>query len=412
MKDKRYAIFAWVFFGLICVSVIAATIYDLTNRPAGQEPTLGEISIILVPLAFAFVGALIISHQPTNVIGTLMMLPGVSLFVLVDAYLRPFIYGYAALPETPTPVFLLILWFSNWNWLLLVFPLMFIMVLFPTGRPLSRRWGWLIVIGMGLASILILFSTFSQTLAPGSGAADWFYRNPIGFLGREWIDVVSFPFLVFMPIWVVLCFISLLVRFRRAGGVEREQIKWLFYAGAIFAAFYIPPFILDTYSQAESIWNLLFGIGLLAFPAAIAIAILRYRLWDIDVIIRRTLVYGALSLTLALVYFGSVILLQSLVTAVGGQQTAVVTVISTLLIAALFTPLRRRIQRDIDRRFYRKKYDAEKIVAAFGASLREEVDLEDLQAQIVAVVEETLQPETVSLWLRPTISEKAKQRNW
>jgi hypothetical protein len=277
---------------------------------------------------------------------------------------------------------------------------MFIMVLFPTGHPLSRRWGWLIYFGMGLAIMLIFFSTFSQTLSPGSGAADWAFRNPIGFLGKEWIDVVSFPFFVFMPVWVVLCFVSLLVRFRRAGGIEREQIKWLFYAGAIFAAFYIPPFILRSYSQAENVWNLLFAIGMLAFPAAIAVAILRYRLYDIDVIIRRTLVYAALTATLALVYFGSVILLQNLVTAIGGQQTAIVTVISTLLIAALFTPLRKRIQNDIDRRFYRKKYDAEKIVGAFGASLREEVDLDDLQVQIVAVVEETLQPEHASLWLR------------
>ena len=406
MRDQRKAIIGWVFFGLIFVSVTAATIYDLSSRPTGQEPTLGEISFISVPLAFAFVGALIISHQPRNVIGLLMMLPGISLFVVVDAYLRPFIHGYSPIPESPSPVFLLILWFSNWNWLLLVFPLMFIMVLFPTGRPLSRRWGWLIVFGMGLAIMLIYFSTFSQTLAPGSGKADWAFRNPIGFLEREWIDVVFIPFIVFMPVWVVLCFVSLLVRFRRAGGIEREQIKWLFYAGAIFAVFYIPPFILRSYSQAENIWNLLFGIGMLAFPAAIAIAILRYRLFDIDVIIRRTLVYAALTATLALIYFGSVILLQNLVTVVGGQQTAVVTVISTLLIAALFTPLRRRIQNDIDRRFFRRKYDAEKVVAAFSAGLREEVHLEGLQAQIVAVVEETLHPEQVGLWLRTSLNKK------
>ncbi len=191
--------------------------------------------------------------------------------------------------------------------------------------------------------------------------------------------------------------------------VERQQTKWtllgfffLLLAFPVWITFFggivdIPP---GTPRLLGSLGGWLLSMLMTAaLPVTLAIAILRYRLWDIDVIIRRTLVYGALTLTLALIYFGSVILLQILVTAVGGQQTAVVTVISTLVIAALFTPLRRRIQNDIDRRFFRKKYDAEKIVAAFGASLREEVDLDDLQVQIVAVVEETLQPDMVSLWL-------------
>jgi hypothetical protein len=183
--------------------------------------------------------------------------------------------------------------------------------------------------------------------------------------------------------------------------VPRAQIAWVALGiSAPIVGMLIGTLIFPNLDQSFKNW--IFSLITILLPLCFGIAITRYRLFDIDVIIRRTLVYGALSLTLALVYFGSVVLLQSLVTVVGGQQSAVVTVISTLLIAALFTPLRRRIQRDIDRRFYRKKYDAEKTIAAFSAGLRQEVDLEEIGDSLLSVVEETMQPELVSLWLRPT----------
>jgi hypothetical protein len=201
--------------------------------------------------------------------------------------------------------------------------------------------------------------------------------------------------------------------FRISNPEERQQTKWVVFALGIFivllVAGEITPVLFSSLGVGTrpGFWDQFLGNGVIGIltpaliPIAIGISILRYHLWDIDVIIRKTLVYAALTLTLALVYFGSVILLQNLFTAVGGQQSAVVTVISTLLIAALFTPLRKRIQSDIDRRFYRKKYDAEKTITAFSASLRQEVNLEQIGERLLSVVEETMQPEKVSLWLRP-----------
>ncbi len=212
-------------------------------------------------------------------------------------------------------------------------------------------------------------------------------------------------------IWFIVGAYAVLYRYRNIStSIERQQTKWVM-AGILGPFVLFIPYMIVAISFPPSQPSLerlaflyiiqlpIFILSYMLIPTSIAIAVLRYRLWDIDVIIRRTLVYGALTLTLALVYFGSVILMQSLFEAIAGQQSAVAIVISTLGIAALFNPLRKRIQNDIDRRFFRKKYDAVKIVTAFGASLREEVDLEELSERMLRVVEETLQPESVSLWM-------------
>ncbi len=308
----------------------------------------------------------------------------------VSAMMILFTSGQASDPISrayPNLDWLAQLGFSLQNALLFLF-----IGLFPNGRfaPRWMKWYWIAMIALALLSDFIL-----QSLIPW---AEWLWLP-------GWLS-----FLILGPY-------SQIYRYRKTSNpVERIQTRWEVFGFGAMAGLILIGAILQIVGLVPDfvMQDFFFGLASLAIPVSVGISVLRYRLWDIDVIIRRTLVYGALTATLGLVFFGSVVLLQSLVTAVGGQQSAVVTVVSTLLIAALFTPLRRRIQNDIDRRFFRKKYDAEVIMAAFGSSLREKVNLEDLQTQITAVVEETLQPEHLSLWLRPVRrlgAEQGQQRS-
>jgi hypothetical protein len=212
--------------------------------------------------------------------------------------------------------------------------------------------------------------------------------------------------------------LSLVLRFVRSGGEEREQIKWLAFAALVMglgsSSVVIPSIILSNDAGgADPLWmNLLEDAETLSFagvPVAVGIAILRYRLYEIDLIINRTLVYGSLTATLVALYFGGVVVLQRVFVTLTGQQSTLAVVASTLLIAALFTPLRRHIQSFIDRRFYRRKYDARKTLETFSAKLRDETDLDALSDDLVGVVRETMQPSHVSLWLRPDTPRKAEQ---
>ena len=398
----------WLFFILIAAAFIFPVV-ALMDAHLPVSASWAELLLPVVPVTFAFVGALIVSRQPGNVIGWLLMLPGASIFALTDFYFRPFNLGYAPLPVSPSALFLLLLWFSSWNWLLLVFPIMFIMLLFPTGRPLSQRWGWLVYVGILLALSLPVSATVSQTLATASGEAVWSYPNPIGFLSAERANTFLTPFLFAFPVWIVLCAISLFVRFRRSRAVEREQIKWLFFAAAVFTICYLPVFFGNNFTNAADLWNLFFILGLIVFPVAIGMAILKYRLFDIEIIIRRTLVYTLLTALLTMVYFGGVTLLQSLFTTASGQASPAALVISTLLISALFNPLRLRIQNFIDRRFYRRKYNAEKALAEFATAARSETNLETLSEQLVQIVDSTMQVRWLNLWLQPGTNEERLQ---
>jgi hypothetical protein len=229
-------------------------------------------------------------------------------------------------------------------------------------------------------------------------------RNPLGIEG--FTNVYKAVLYTLAPVLHVAIAVAVFVRLRRAVGVERQQIKWFAYAVALFATATTPYVItvaIDAPGWFEWAANAIVTAAGTAIPISIGIAILRYRLYDIDRIINRTLVYGSLTAMLALLYFGGVTATQALLRNLTGEEQLpqLVVVASTLVIAALFNPLRRRIQSFIDRRFYRSKYDVAKTLEGFSAKLRNETDLGTLSVDLVGVVKETMQPEHVSLWLRP-----------
>jgi len=285
--------------------------------------------------------------------------------------------------------------------------LMLMLVHFPSGvihPPVVAGWvyRWL---GLNVMMISLLFLNTAILETPSA------IENPFYLPGLQpYTELINgFTLLLLSPI-LALVLVSPVLRYRQGSYRERQQTKWLaLFAGAfiLYSLVVLIAYPLLTRGQIMNPGNNLFAmifyitVGLFP-PVAIGVAVLRHRLWDIDLIIRRTLVYSILTVILALVYFVSVTLLQSLLTTSIGHQSPTAVVLSTLVIAALFTPLRRGIQARIDRRFYRKKYDAEQVMSAFNSLLREEVDLDYLTNSIQGVVEGTLQPAHVSLWLLPT----------
>jgi hypothetical protein len=271
-----------------------------------------------------------------------------------------------------------------------------------------------------LWAVLIMVS-LAIALAPGPLPDLGGVRNPFGLEGYPWIADASNVISALMPLCALASALSLVLRYRRSGSEEREQIKWMALVGSfvglmslitVFSTLIFEPLFLGA-TGTQPLWlGVLQDVELLSFagiPVAVRFAVLKYRLYDIDLLINRALVYGSLTATLALVYFRGVVSLQYLFRALTGQGSTLAVVGSTLAIAALSSPLRRRIQAFIDRRFYRKKYDARKTLEAFSTKLRDGTDLDALSNDLVGVVRETMQPAHVSLWLRPDSTWEGEQ---
>jgi hypothetical protein len=284
----------------------------------------------------------------------------------------------------------------------------YLILLFPDGSLPSKRWrplGW-------LSGVVIVLVSAGNALAPGPVPDLGGVRNPFGLEGYPWVADVRDAVNLLLSLCILASVTSLVLRYRRSGGEVREQIKWIAFAASVVALGVLAAVVAGTISGPDVVggthplWlGLLEDAITLSFagiPIAVGFAVLKYRLYDIEVIVNRTLVYGALTATLALIYFGGVAAVQAIFRALTGQehQPQLAIVVSTLIIVALFNPLRRRIQSFIDRRFYRRKYDARKTLEAFAATLRDETDLDALNDDLVGVVRETMQPAHVSMWLR------------
>ena len=397
MKNKKKRSFLiWAFYSTIILLLVIAAISNIirksaTNSGADNIQSSIELLILVVP---AVISALIISRQPRNTIGWLLLFFPLAFFVVLP--FDPYLPQPGADLTRVSALSLWGAWLGEWIWLLVIVPILLIALLFPTGRLLSPRWRWVVAVLLAGSGYFIFIASFLPTFQVGDTIS---LNNPLGFLPENSANRFLFPFAIVLITTVIFSGAAIFIRYRRAAALEREQLKWLFYAFGVFLIVYIPTFFL---SDQPAWYGILLNLALAGIPAAIGISILRYRLWDIDILIRRTISYAILTGLLALVYFGSVILLQSLVENLTGEQSPLVVVFSTLAIAALFNPLRRRIQTFIDRRFYRNKYDAEQALAQFATIARDEVALGKLKTSLINVVEDTMQPESVSLWMKNT----------
>ena len=380
---------AWLAWSLCSVTVLILGLSLLlillgwsTPQPRGEVPWRNQ-AISLVGLVGApILGGLIASRRPRNPYGWVWLGFGLGLTLqqLAASYTA---YARVVEPGSPLAPRAIAHVLALGGPLALTFA-PFLLLLFPTGRLPSRRWrplAWTAAIsGTGVLLLNLL------------------YKRPDTVGGTVTATTIVAVSLIFVTIF--LSALSLVVRYHRASGVERQQLKWVALAAVLTIMFTIAQLTWLDQVLSDVVWTLLETAQQIVLYVAVGVAILKYRLYDIDLVINRALVYVSLTATLIAVYFGGIVLVQTTLRTLTAQESSLAVVASTLVIAALFNPLRRRIQSFIDRRFYRRKYDARKTLEAFSARLREETDLQELNGELTRVVRETMQPEHVSLWLR------------
>jgi hypothetical protein len=370
--------------GLLALGLLVAG-WGLTGVSAGSGLFTFALAVV-----FTGVGVLVASRDPGNATGWLFLGVGVAtgLGTLAGSYADAWVAGDSAGPRWLGE---LAAWYGTLSWIpFILVPCTFVLLLFPDGHLLSPRWRWVAwSAGAGIAGVFIV-----SAIDPGPLEDQPTIDNPFG-VDTPLLGPLTGLSVLLLAIGMAGSAASAVVRFRQAHGERRQQMKWLALAGTIVAVT-VPVSV----AGADTLWsgaavNIACMVAVLLLPIAAGIAILRHRLYDIDVVINRTLVYGALTATLGAAYLVLVLLISL---AVG--QSGLAVAVSTLAVAALFGPARARIQAGVDRRFYRRRYDATQTLEAFGGRLRDELDLEALADDLRGVVVDTVQPAHVSLWLR------------
>ena len=377
----------WGLCTVALVGLVASAVVQEVVGRANEQDLVEQIALMAGFASFPVIGALIASRQSSNAIGWIFLQVGLGVGVLRLA--EEYAHLGLARDQGSWPGATFAAWLEQWLWFpgLMAIPTLGLL-LFPNGRPPSRRWNW-----VAWSSAALIASVTGGAMFQGRlESTGYSVKNPVGFLPFADAEQALGPlFLALLPL-VLLSLGSMVVRYRRAGAEQRQQLKLLLLAAVMFAG---SIFLGETFDLS----GIFFSLTLWMIPAAIGVAILKYRLYDIDLIINRTLVYGALTAILVLLYLGIVFVLQQALSGLTEDSDLAVAG-STLAVAAMFRPLRLRVQGFIDRRFYRRKYNAQLTLENFSSRLRDDVDLDHLAHDLADVVRDTMQPAHISVWLR------------
>ena len=379
------------------VAIIGAVVISYARPTEGANiiQVLAALSLVGGMLAFVLSGALIVSRQPRNIVGWLLMIPGLA---ATGEPLATNWLGSMPPPQQVTAPMWLVIWALSWSWILLIFPIFHLLLTFPDGRLLSPRWRWAVALEVAMVAVFVGFTAFTQSLnVLVNDISVWTVPNPIGFLPNNLFDAALGRIWGFgLLAMTIASGAAVVLRFRRGSTMVRQQLKWPVLAVVLFGAVYGGSTV---YPGLVGDGSILFGVSLAGIPISVAIAVLRYRLYAIDHIISRTVSWAVITAVLVAVFVGGVLGLQAALVGVTQAPTLAVAA-STLAACALFQPIRVRVQRAVDRRFDRARFDAERTATSFSDRLRGEVAIDAIADDLQTTIDRSVRPSTQGLWLR------------